>query len=415
MKQPFLTTGATLLFLFATGGVPLSVRTADAATTDSLQTQIEANTQEVLQLNQEIAKYEAEIKQAGADKKTLQDAINALNLERRKIEAQVSATQHQINVTQLQIKQLGSSIADTQEAVAADQAALGEDVRSLQQADNQPLIVQLFASASLGQVWADVDNTLQVQDAIHGKIETLQAQQDKLAASQAASEQKRSTLTVQKQALGAQQQSLSAAEKSKSRLLTETGAKEANYERLLAQAKAELASFSTFASNAGGSGLLSNQTSCDAWGCYYNQRDAAWGNDPLNGTQYLLKSDGCLVTSMAMVMTHYGYRDVTPVSINANPSNFASYYPAYLLFTINVDGVTAARKAAAIDATLATGNPVIAGIHVYGGTHYVVLTSGSKGAYRMRDPYLPDGKDISFAAHYSLKNIFGISKVEIGG
>ena len=47
---------------------------------------------------------------------------------------------------------------------------------------------------------------------------------------------------------------------------------------------------------------------------------------------------------MAMVMTHYGYRDVTPVTINSNPENFAAYYPAYLLTTINVDGVSAAAK-----------------------------------------------------------------------
>ena len=91
-----------------------------------------------------------------------------------------------------------------------------------------------------------------------------------------------------------------------------------------------------------------------------------------NGTKYSLASDGCLVTAMAMVLTHYGYRDVTtPVTINSNPNNFASYYPAYLLMTINVDGASATRITAAIDAILATGNPVIAGLHAYGGTHFV--------------------------------------------
>ena len=54
------------------------------------------------------------------------------------------------------------------------------------------------------------------------------------------------------------------------------------------------------------------------------------GKNPLNGTKYNLASDGCLVTSMAMVMTHYGYKDVTPVTINSDPKNFAAYYPAYL-------------------------------------------------------------------------------------
>jgi hypothetical protein len=201
---------------------------------------------------------------------------------------------------------------------------------------------------------------------------------------------------------------------SKNQLLVETSAKESTYQKLLAAAQAQLQSFSTFAQNAGGSKLLANQTSCDTWGCYYSQRDALWGNIALNGTQYKLASDGCLVTAMAMVMTHYGYRDVTPVTINSDPNNFAAYYPAYLMLTINVDGVSATRKTAAIDTTLATGNPVIVGIHAYGGTHYVVLVSGSKGNYIMRDPYIANGKDISFSASYSVRSIFGIARVVIG-
>ena len=104
---------------------------------------------------------------------------------------------------------------------------------------------------------------------------------------------------------------------------------------------------------------------------------------------------------------------MTPVTINENPANFAAYYPADLLSTINVAGVTATRKTTTIDATLATGNPVIVGLDAYGGTHFVVLVSGSRGNYIMRDPYITNGDDISFSAHYSLRSIFAVSKVVI--
>ena len=33
----------------------------------------------------------------------------------------------------------------------------------------------------------------------------------------------------------------------------------------------------------------------------------------------------------------------------------------------------------------------------------------------MRDPYIANGKDISFSANYSFRNIFGISKVIVSG
>ena len=213
--------------------------------------------------------------------------------------------------------------------------------------------------------------------------------------------------------LTAQNKSLAESKSAEQQLLVQTKNSESTYQKLLATAQAELASFSAFTVAAGGSKLLANQTICDSWGCYYNQRDVLWGNLPLNGTKYRLASDGCLVTSMAMVLTHYGYRNVTPITINSNPNNFAAYYPAYLMQTIYVDGISATRVAATIDATIASGNPVIVGLHAYGGTHFVVLVSGSQGIYAMRDPYIANGKDVGFSAHYSIRDIYAIDRVVI--
>jgi peptidoglycan hydrolase CwlO-like protein len=417
MKRLLIAFAATIPCLFVAGAAITMAQTATTTTSvasSSLQQQLDANNAQITALNQQIATYQAEIQQAGADKKTLQAAINGLDLQKSEVQTQVKLTQAQIGATQIQIQQLGGEITDTQQTIATEQAALGDELRIIQKADNQSLMMQLLSSNDITDAWTDINATLQTQDAIQGKMQSLQTQESALSNSQAASKQKQTTLTSQQQSLATQQQSLAATVQSKSQLLTETNAQESTYEKLLAAAQAQLASFSTFTQNAGGSKLLGNQTTCDSWGCYYNQRDTAWGNDPLDGTKYTLASDGCLVTSMAMVMTHYGYTNVTPVSINSNPGNFAAYYPASLLITINVNGITATRtKISAIDATLATGNPVIIGLNAYGGTHYVVFISGSKGNYIMRDPYIENGDDISFSANYSLRDIFSISKVVV--
>jgi hypothetical protein len=123
---------------------------------------------------------------------------------------------------------------------------------------------------------------------------------------------------------------------------------------------------------------------------------------PLSGTNDRMAADGCLVTAMAMVLTHYGYSDVTPVTINSNPANFSAV-GGLMLFTTYFDGTSATRVTSAIDSVLATGNPVIVGLHAYGGTHFVVLVSGSHGSYIMRDPYVPNGKDISFTDHLQVE------------
>ncbi len=394
-------------------GIGTTSATTTAQSTSTLQAQIDYNNQQIASLNQQIAVYQQELQQVGANKKTLQAAINALNIQKNKVQTQVAATERQIAVTQLQIQELGASITDTEQSIAAEQAALGAELRILQKSDNQPLLMQLLGSKTLGEAWDDVNATLQMQEAIQNKMLTLKSQETSLASSKSASQQQQVTLAAQQQSLTAQQQSLVQTVQSKNQLLVQTNAQESTYEQLLAAAEAELNSFSAFTQNAGGSKLLGNETQCDSWGCYYSQRDAAWGSLPLNGTRYTLASDGCLVTAMAMVMTHYGYRNVTPVTINSNPNNFAAYYPAYLLTTITVDGVTATRRASYIDATLATGNPVIVGLRAYGGTHFVVLVSGSRGNYIMKDPYVQNGNNIPFADHYSLRSIYAIARVVV--
>ncbi len=396
-----------------TANAGASTSTAQATSTAVLQSQINANDAAIAQLNQEIATYQQQIQQAGADKKTLQAAINTLDLRKREIEAQVAVTERQITTTQLQIQQLGGQINQTQATIANDQAALAQYLVNLQKDESQPLFMQVLSSNDLSAAWSDVNATLQMQEAVSNAMQTLKNQETALADSKNQSQQKQQTLSAQQQTLTSQQMNLTQTVQAKSQLLVQTNAKEANYEKLLAAAEAELNSFTAFTKNAGGSKLLGNQTVCDSWGCYYSQRDSAWGNDSLNGTKYTLASAGCLITAMAMVMTHYGYRNVTPVTINSNPANFAAYYPAYLLFTINVDGVSATRKAATIDATLASGNPVIVGLHAYGGTHFVVLVSGRNGNYIMKDPYVTNGNDVPFADHYSMRDIYSVERVVV--
>ncbi len=403
-----------------------TIQTATSTGSGSAQAQqISADNQQIATINQEIATYQAQLQKVGADKKTLQSAINALNLERGKVRAQITLTQLQINATQVQVQQLGGEITTAKQTIATDQEALGGYLRSLQKNDDRPLIIQMLSARSLVAVWNDVNATLKMQNAVQNQMRALRVQESNLADSQAASNQEQETLISQKQMLTSQQQSLVATEQSKNQLLSETKSQESAYQKLLAAAQAELNSFSTFTQNAGGSKLLSNQTRCDASGCYYNQRDAAWGSDALDGTKYSLASAGCLIASVAMVLTHYGYRDVTPATINADPDNFAAYSPDLLLATISVDGVTvtrkavnvrgdtAARKIAVIDAMLATGHPAIVGMNALGGTHFVVLTSGSKGDYLMQDPYVANGDNIGFSTHYSLKEIYSVARVVI--
>lgn len=357
----------------------------------------------------------------------LENKINNLQGQERTLSSQISYMDDQMKVTALKIDVTKKQITSLEENIKTTADKISKLENSL---DNLGIILleridatyrtgkmqplQLFMSShNLSDFVMKAAYLRIVQD--HDKELMVQVQMSKVNFN----EQKQALEDKQKQLQKLQVQlesytkQLAQEEESKKRLLAETQGNEGNYQSLLAAAKAQLAGFSSFVESQGGASILSNQTSCNDWGCYYNQRDSQWGNTSLNHTQYTLASDGCLVTSMAMVITHYGHK-TTPLDINSNPSNFASYYLAYLLYTISANGITAQRIGVTIDSMLSQNNPVIVGVHAYGGTHFVVLVSGSGGNYKMYDPYIENGHDISFSDHYSLGSVFEVDRVAVG-
>ncbi len=185
----------------------------------------------------------------------------------------------------------------------------------------------------------------------------------------------------------------------KQRLLSETQGSEANYQKLLSAAKAQLAGFARFADTQGG-GILPPQPSPDGW--YYNQRDERWGNGGIGSSGEPVWKYGCLLTSVAMVLKQKG-ENVTPADIAGNTSYFFSAYmliPWAGRFTSVWNSSTSA-----IDSRLSSGQPVIVGLNAGAyGTHFVVLKSGSGGNYIMNDPWY--GPNLDFSSHYSVGQIF---------
>ena len=112
---------------------------------------------------------------------------------------------------------------------------------------------------------------------------------------------------------------------------------EASAEQEYNQAVAELAGFSRFVTSQGGASILSNQTSCDDWGCYYNQRDSQWGNILINGqSRYSMAGYGCLITSVAMVASHMGHREMLLSDIAVSSGSNFAVDTAMLRYTISV-------------------------------------------------------------------------------
>lgn len=348
------------------------------------------------------------VSQLQSQANTLANQIAQFNYQIKLTTLKISQTQAQIDLLGGRLDQLAVSLSDLTKAFSSRAV----ETYKLSRFENN-----FFFILSASDINEAVDRFHYLQKIEEEDRSLLVRLQDAQTTYQ---NQKQDQQTLQDQ-LKEQQDAVNTQKKAKANLLAQTQGSEAKYQSILAQAQAELASFANFADSQGGGTILSNQTFCDGWGCYYNQRDSQWGNILINN-----RSDcpgpcsvarvGCLVTSVAMIASHQGHKEILPSDIAGSDSNNFAVDTAYLGRSISVKGVNISRTTIAISLSpgLVSNGPVIVGIK-YGpfGTHFVVVKSYSNGTYIMDDPFTAGGHDISFTDHYSLGSVFDVETVSI--
>ncbi len=368
------------------------------------------------QLQDQINKYTDLLNQSKGQEKTLQSQLNTIDAQTKITELKIQQTKFLIGQLGSEINTLNGRISKMSGVLNSTTTVLLQQIVSTYREGNISPLDLIFSSTNI----ANILERLKYIDVIQAYDKNLlyQLQATKMAYNDQKTDKQ--TRQVQEKSLETElasyQSQLDQDKTIKQQLLTVTQNNEETYQRLLSQAEEQLAAFQNFVSSQGGASLLSNQTVCDGWGCYYNQRDSEWGNAIINGSSgTTIAESGCLMTSVAMVLSHYGHR-VTPLDINI-PVNFFSN-TAYMLYTVSAGGVSARRVSSDIDSTLNDSNhdPVIVGISYDGGPipdHFVVLVSGSNGNYIMNDPFIPNGHNVNFTDHYPLSSIKEIDKIEI--
>jgi hypothetical protein len=151
--------------------------------------------------------------------------------------------------------------------------------------------------------------------------------------------------------------------------------------------------------------IVDPETLADGWGVYFNQRDARWGSRSVGLSDGHVWWIGCLLTDLAMVYTHFGFRGVTPATIAANAGYF--YADGEIAdYALNIPGhpatINRRPSLAWITTQVARGRPVIVGMNKPGGgTHFVVLT-GLDGAsdFWANDPWDQNAMHVQFSGDW---------------
>jgi peptidoglycan hydrolase CwlO-like protein len=225
----------------------------------------------------------------------------------------------------------------------------------------------------------------------------------------------RDQVQAQRDALNSSKTQLNNQRAGQQSLLSTTQGSESQYQDQLKQARAAADSLLAFARAKIGSGsyvLGSAEYASDGWGTYYNQRDPRWGKVVVVGdsdSRDTIAALGCLITSVAMVWTHYGFTGTTPASIALTQSYFepstpAMYYgsaapPGHSVQYVNSPSISQ------IIGHLSSG-PVIIGMSSSIGTHWVVVRGASGSELMINDPWEPYAMNVPKSRNYAGWSIF---------
>lgn len=354
--------------------------------------------QDISNLNDRIKCYDTELGRLSAQSKTLANQIAQFDAQIRLTTLKISQTEEKIALLGGRIDQLEASLD------ALSNAFSSRAVETYKMARVGDAFLILISAPDLTGAVSRFHYLQKIQEADRDLLSRLQAAQITYQGEKTDQE------TLQKE-LGVQKANLNNQKAAKANLLAVTKGDEKKYQQLLSQAKAQLAALRRFVVSQGGASILSNQTKCDSWGCYYNQRDSIWGNIGLGGSSYSVAEYGCLVSSVSMIASHMD-KNIKPSDIAVNPDAF-QLGTGLLKWSFSANNVNVSISSAPkseLDQRLSSG-PVIAGL--YGGPdHFIVILRKEGSNYIMHDPFMPDGGNRPLTDKYNVSDITSLRLVQ---
>jgi murein DD-endopeptidase MepM/ murein hydrolase activator NlpD len=307
--------GFSLVFCtFALGILLTGAHVAHADSAADIQAQIDAQTAQIQQLKNEISQVQTQLDTTSKQKQTLQSAVSEITLNIQKLQKTITLTQAQISQKDLEISQLSGNIADTQGNIGESQGEIASTIRNLAETDVQPLAMVYLSGGTLSSFFDDVTNLASVRNNLQNHVHDLSALKSNLETSKGVAEGKRKELASLKSNLTLQQQGLSAARDTQTKLLADTKNKESSYQTLLAQKKAQESKFESDLANLE-SQLKSTVNKGDFAGA--GAGILSWPLDKIRITQYFGNTD--FSTANPQIYNGHGHNAIDLAASDGTP------------------------------------------------------------------------------------------------
>lgn len=229
------TRGALVFFVAATAvfAAPHNVP-AEVASADDLRTKIQSRTEEIKEIEREIAEYKQKIETTAGEKRTLQSAIATIDTARAKLAKDIQLTDKKIDRTRLAAAELGLAIKQKEVSVERNKRMVAEIIRRIDQAEGNSLLEVFLGSASIAEFFTETDDLAKLEMGIADHTKSLKRLTDELTAEKDDFEREHTQLATLAEEIVDQKRMADEKRAEQDRLLRETKNKETNYRTLLA-------------------------------------------------------------------------------------------------------------------------------------------------------------------------------------
>ncbi len=210
-----------------------SPRQIFAATADQIRQNILDANKKIEDLQKEIDQYSSLLNANTQQAQTLKNALAALELNRKKLTADLALTTSKITKTTLTLDELADSIAETEIGIEKSAEAVAQGVRSMGAAEDQSLMEELLNQRSISEAWDYVNALRTIQGRVSASLSDLKTSKEKLEAQKAQAELQRVDLVKLQKNLSGQKEVVEYNKTEKSKILTETQNSAAAYQAQL--------------------------------------------------------------------------------------------------------------------------------------------------------------------------------------
>jgi peptidoglycan hydrolase CwlO-like protein len=393
-----------LLFkLVSAQSTPTGNAANSSSTTNAADQQVIQDKQQQIQdLEQKAESYRQMIELNQNKAQTLGNQIKLMESQISSLENDVADIQKKIDATAQDIDSLSTKIDSKQKDIGAQKIVLGQLLQAYYENDQDTLTEMMLKNSSFSEFMNQSEYISQTGGRVNNVLAAISDAENQLQSAKRALEDKNEQQKEQRGNISQKKMALDGEQASKEQLLADTNGQEQKYQQLLQRVEEQKQEL------LGDLDELSQQKSSDlaaveatlkkpksglastSW--YFNQRDSRWGDQSIGYSNTLMKSYGCAVTAMAMVLNYHGV-DINPGTLAKQPI----FSHDLIVWPKSWKGVNLVSSTghgnidwSVIDAELKNKNPVIVFVKSTkrGGGHYVVIHDEDKdGNYVVHDPY----------------------------